>query len=334
MHMSESAIRKTEHEIVISALPPAVFRLLVDVGNWPTVFPPTVHVEHLERGDSEERFQIWATANGRARGWTSRRELDHDELRIRFRQESPAHPVAAMGGEWIVEALTGGRSRVRLRHDFRAVEDIPETIAWIHQAVDRNSETELAALRTAAERGDGDQRLFTFTDTILVDGAAADSYEFLYRAKEWEQRLAHVDRVSVDEEIPNVQLLEMDTRAADGSTHTTVSVRVCFPEHLIVYKQLRTPALLSLHTGQWRIRSDSDATVVTSQHTVAIAPEAVVGVLGEQATVEDAREFVRSTLSCNSLITLNAAKTYAQRHCADRQVTERAPSRAKTAPLA
>lgn len=328
--MSQSAIRKTEHEIVISALPPAVFRLLADVGNWPTVFPPTVHVEYLERGDTEERFQIWATANGKARGWTSRRELDHDELRIRFRQETPAHPVAAMGGEWIVEELAGGRSRVRLRHDFRAVEDTPEAIAWIHQAVDRNSETELAALRTAAERGEGDQRLFTFTDTILVDGAAADSYKFLYRAKEWE-RLAHVDRVSVDEEIPNLQLLEMDTRAADGSTHTTVSVRVCFPEHLIVYKQLRTPALLSLHTGQWTIRSDGDATVVTSQHTVAITPEAVTG---EQTTVEDARAFVRSTLSRNSLITLNAAKTYAQRHCADRQVTERAPSRAKTAPLA
>lgn len=311
--MSESTFRETEHEIVVSAPPPAVFSLIVDVDNWPTVFPPTVHVEYLERGDTEERIRIWATANGKARGWTSRRELDHDGLRIRFRQEASAHPVAAMGGEWIVEALAGGRSRVRLRHDFRSVEDTLETIAWIHQAVDRNSETELAALRAAAERGEGDQRLITFNDTVLVDGDAAGVYKFLYQAKEWEQRLAHVDRVSVDEEIPNLQLLEMDTRAADGSTHTTVSVRVCFPEHLIVYKQLRTPALMSVHTGQWTIRSAGDGTVATSRHTVAVAPEAVAGVLGEQATVEDAREFVRSALGRNSLMTLNAAKAYAER---------------------
>ncbi|MGH3982302.1 MAG: aromatase/cyclase [Pseudonocardiaceae bacterium] len=330
--MSESAVRQTEHQIVVSAPPPEVFRLLVDVGNWPTIFPPTIHVEHLEHGDTEERIRIWATANGKAHGWTSRRELDRDGLRIRFHQEASAHPVAAMGGEWIVEALAGGRSRVRLRHRFRAVDGTPETIAWIHRAVDRNSETELAALRAAAERGEGDQRLITVNDTVQVDGAAADVYRFLYQAKEWAQRLPHVDRVSVDEKIPHLQVLEMDTRAADGSTHTTVSVRVCFPEHRIVYKQLRLPALMSVHTGQWTIRNDGDVTVATSRHTVAIAPEAVAGVLGELATVEDAREFVRCALSRNSLMTLNAAKTYAERHPG--QVTERAPSRAKTAPLA
>ncbi|MGP4101905.1 aromatase/cyclase [Nonomuraea sp. KM90] len=308
--MATSAIHETEHQITVSAEPAAVYAVLADAGTWPAVFPPTVHVELLSHDDHEERIRIWATANGKPKGWTSRREFDRERLRIRFRQEKSSHPVAAMGGEWIVEPGGRGSTRVRLTHDFRAADDDSASVRWITNAVNRNSEAELAALRRAVE-SPGD-RLMTFEDSVTVRGSAAGVYEFLHRADLWHERLTHVAAITVTEETPNLQLMEMETRSRDGSTHTTTSVRVCFPDHLIVYKQLRTPPLLSLHTGRWTVRPDGDRTVVTSAHTVGIAADRVTDVLGAQGTVAQARDLARKALSGNSMLTLNAAKDYAE----------------------
>ncbi|MEV4432816.1 aromatase/cyclase [Streptomyces sp. NPDC049585] len=309
--MPESALQETAHEIVTAAAPDAVFAALADAPAWPAVFPPTVHVERIERTGSTERLRIWATANGALRGWTSRRELDERGRRIRFRQEVSAHPVAAMGGEWIVEEDGPGRTRVRLTHDFRAADDTTQTLQWIHRAVDRNSRAELEALRTAVERPDAGAP-FTFEDTVRIEGKAGDVYDFLYRSSLWAERLAHVARIEVTEDEPGLQHMEMDTRTPDGSVHTTVSARVCFPEERIVYKQLRTPPLLSLHLGTWTLRDEGGALAVTSAHTIAVVRSVIPAVLGEGAGEQEALEFVRGALGRNSLLTLNAAKEYAQ----------------------
>jgi len=72
---------EVEHEITVAAPAAAVYRLIAEVGNWPRIFPPTIHVEHVERGEHEERIRIWATANGEVRNWISRRVLDPAALR-------------------------------------------------------------------------------------------------------------------------------------------------------------------------------------------------------------------------------------------------------------
>ncbi|RAY12706.1 cyclase [Actinomadura craniellae] len=311
--MVQPEVHEAEHQIMVSAPAQRVFDLVADVGAWPRVFPPTVHIEHVERGETEERISIWATANGEVKGWTSRRHLDRGGLSVRFRQEVSQPPVASMGGEWVIEPVGETQSRVRLLHDFRAVGDDPEKVAWIRQAIDRNSDAELAALRSAAEQGNGpDELLLSFADSVRVAGPAKDAYDFVYDAARWKERLPHVSRVVLGEDTPNVQSLEMDTRAPNGSVHTTMSVRICFPHEKIVYKQLRTPALLSVHTGQWTFEEDADGTLITSAHTVVIAPAAVTTVLGEGKTVADARAFVRDALGRNSTATMNHAKAHVE----------------------
>ncbi|WNM31345.1 aromatase/cyclase [Streptomyces sp. Li-HN-5-11] len=312
--MTDTAVHETEHEIVLSAPPQVVFDLLAEVSDWPCVFPPTVHADYLERGEREERIRLWATANDEVKSWTSRRELDRGRLRIRFRQEVSQSPVAAMGGEWVIERQPSGRTRVRLKHDFRAVGDEPANVAWIRQAIDRNSAAELGSLEAAADRAlGGEDLLLSFEDQVRVDGPAKRVYDFLYAADSWPERLPHVARVELTETTPNVQILEMDTSTADGSVHTTRSVRVCFPDDRIVYKQLRTPALMSVHTGQWLIEEDERGTLITSVHTVVIEPSAVTRVLGGQATVSDARGYVREALGRNSTTTMRHAKDYAEK---------------------
>lgn len=312
--MSQPASKETEHTISVRAGAKDLYRLIADVENWPLLFPPTIHVRIEERREDSERMRIWATANGEVKTWTSRRVLDPDGGRITFRQERSQPPVGQMGGTWVIEPSSGSTCLVRLLHDYRAVDDDPEKLRWIDEAVDRNSQTELAALRDNAELATGSAELLaTFTDEVRVAGAGKDVFDFINEAGRWPERLPHVSRVDLREDTPGLQVLAMDTRAGDGSEHTTESVRVAFPDDTIVYKQLRMPPLMSLHTGIWRIVPDGDEVVASSTHTVAVNEANVPGVLGEGATVADARAFLRKALGGNSLATLEHAKRYAER---------------------
>ncbi|MFF8608934.1 aromatase/cyclase [Streptomyces sp. NPDC015346] len=311
--MPQQGLREVEHEIVISAPAEAVYRLIAEVENWPRIFPPTIYVDHVERGEREERIRIWATANGTAKNWTSRRTLDPESLTITFRQEVPAPPVAAMGGTWIIEPVSATESRVRLLHDYRAIDDDPESLAWIDEAVDRNSRSELAALKTNVEFAHAAEEItFSFEDTVQINGSAKDVFAFIDEGDKWEERLPHVATVRLEELSPGLQVLEMDTRAKDGSTHTTKSYRVCFPHQKIAYKQVTLPALMTLHTGYWTFAENEDGVAASSQHTVVLNTANIARVLGADATVADAREYVRTALSTNSRATLGFAKDYAE----------------------
>ncbi|MER6016629.1 aromatase/cyclase [Streptomyces anulatus] len=311
--MPQHAPREVEHEITVSAPAAAVYRLIAEVENWPRIFPPTIHVDHVERGEKDERIRIWATANGEAKNWTSRRTLDPRAGRIDFRQEVSAPPVASMGGAWVIEALSESESRVRLLHDYRAVDDDPQSLKWIDEAVDRNSRSELAALKTNVELAHLSEELtFSFEDSVRIDGEAKDAYDFINEAHLWSQRLPHVASVHLEESTTGLQTLEMDTRAKDGSTHTTKSFRVCFPHHGIAYKQVTLPALMVLHTGYWTFAESDGGVTASSQHTVVLNTENITKILGPAAGVAEAREYVRNALSTNSLATLGYAKTYAE----------------------
>jgi aromatase len=264
-------------------------------------------------------IRIWATANGEAKTWTSRREHDPSMLSVSFRQERSQPPVGGMGGRWVIQPITASRCHVRLLHDFVAATDDPADLEWINQAVDRNSNSELRALKAAAESVDSG-RYATFEDAVTVDGSALDVFSFLNDAQLWEQRLPHVARVVLDERTRGLQILEMDTMTRDRSVHTTRSVRVCSPPQLgsvpgsIVYKQVVLPDLLTLHTGRWLIEERGGGGVlVTSRHTVGIDAARVAELLGPGADLPAAHTAVRAALGGNSVATLRAAKEYAER---------------------
>ena len=308
-----SAVHRAVHEITVSASADRVYALIADVQKWPQLFGPTIHAEQVERDGQSEQIRIWATANETAKTWTSRRRLDPGARTIEFRQERSQHPVGGMGGTWTIEPLAGAECNVRLTHDYFAATADPADLDWIAQAVDRNSTVELQALKSAAEADDA-RTLLTFADTVEVNGAAADVYDFINEADQWEKRLPHVLKVSLREDEPGLQILEMDTRAGDGSVHTTKSVRVCAPHHDIRYKQVVLPGLLTLHTGRWLIEERAPSLVsVTSEHTIRIDESRITAILGEDADLAAAQAFVRRALSGNSLATLEHAKAYAER---------------------
>jgi len=314
MSMSQPGHREVEHEIKVQAPAAEVYELVADVTSWPQMFPPSVHVEYLERSGSQERIQLWATAHGEAKTWISRRELDPAALRIAFHQERSTPPVGAMGGTWTVAPLSAGECHVRLLHEYRAVDDDPANLTWIEEAVERNSQSELAALKAHAELRSGSAELLvTLHDSVTIDGSAQDAYDFVNEAQLWSERLPHVARVALQEDTPGLQVLEMETRTGDGSTHTTRSVRVTFPPERIAYKQIQVPALMTLHTGLWTFTDTADGVTASSRHTVVLNEATIASVLGPDAGIADARAFVTTALSTNSLATLGHAKAYAEK---------------------
>lgn len=312
--MTVTSHREVRHEVTVDAPPARVYQLIARAEDWPRVFPPVVHVERIESTGDTERLRMWATGNGEPFGWVSRRVLDPAGGRVEFRQEVCSPPVAAMGGSWVVQALPAGGCLVRLVHDYRAVDDDPRALEFVAAAVERNSDAELAALKAAAE-ADPDQAarlLLSFDDSVLVDGAMSDVYDYLNEANRWAERLPHVDRISLSERTPGLQLMEMHTRIKDGSAHTTTSVRVCFPPDRIVYKQVGLPQPLTLHTGRWLLAREGGRVRATSHHTAMINLAHIRTMLGPGTTIARARAFIRDALGTNSLATLNHARAYAE----------------------
>jgi aromatase len=313
--MPTSGTRHAAHSITVRAPAVQTYRLIAEAEQWPHIFPPTVHVDLLGREGEQERLQIWAMANDQLKTWTSRRWLDPAVLRVEFRQEASQSPVAEMAGAWLVEPVTDTQCEVHLEHDYRAVDDDPDSLEWIRRAVDRNSTAELSALKTHAELASGATDLrVSFADTVDVRGGVQDVYDFLNEAQRWVERLPHVAKAVLWEDSPGVQLLDMDTRTKDGAIHSTRSVRLTFPCTRIVYKQMVAPALLTSHCGAWLLCDNGSSVRVTSKHTVVLNPANIAGVLGDSADVADARRFVRTALSANSLVTLQHAKQFAEQH--------------------
>jgi aromatase len=303
-----------EHRIAVAAPAEAVYQLIARAENWPLIFPPVVHVDRIQHTGDTERLRMWATANGKPFAWTSARVLDAARRRIEFRQEACTPPAAAMGGSWLVESDPEGCCVVRLVHRYRAVDDDPDGLAFLDAAVESNSEAELAALKARAEADPetADSLLLSFDDSVSVDGALKDVYDYLNDAQLWAERLSHVDRIALVEEQPGLQVMEMDTRIKDGSPHTTTSVRVCFPPDRIVYKQVGLPKPLRVHTGYWRLAEEDGRVTATSHHTAVLNAEYIPTLLGPDATVAQARAFIRDALGTNSLATLGHAKAYAE----------------------
>ncbi|MFF4083776.1 aromatase/cyclase [Streptomyces sp. NPDC001777] len=312
--MSGERVHRTTHSVEVAAPAGVVYGMISNAVQWPLFFPPNVHVERLEFDGRDERLRMWAVANGQVRSWLSRRVQDPEARRIDFRQQHPQAPVETMNGSWTVQERSGGTSLLTLLHDFTVIDDRPEDVSWTERAVDTNSTAELTQLKRLAERWTRlDELVLSFEDAVRVKGPAELVYDFLYRVGDWPELVPHVARLDLTEDAPGVQVMAMDTRTADGATHTTESVRICFPHAgRIVYKQTRTPALMEAHTGEWSVLPDESGVTVISQHNVVLREEAVERVLGEGADLARARRYVREALGRNSTATLNLAKRHAE----------------------
>ncbi|MEV7289260.1 aromatase/cyclase [Streptomyces sp. NPDC093252] len=307
-------LTEVTHRIDVPSDAEAAYRIVADVTLWPLYFPPTVRAERLSFDGREEHLRIWALADGELRTWRSRRVLDPERRRVAFHQSHPKPPVAEMGGAWRVEERPGGGCTVVLDHHYRAVDDDPAHLARIERAVEHNSTAELENLRRAVLRsGEEAELLLEFTDTETVHGPLPEVYAFLHDADQWPARLDHVAALDLREDSEGLQVLRMDTKAPDGSVHTTVSGRVCERDRRIVYKQTTLPPALQAHNGEWLFEETAPGVVrVTARHQVLLSPEGIAALPEPPASLDAARAAVRGALGGNSRATMARARAFVE----------------------
>ncbi|MEV7347027.1 aromatase/cyclase [Streptomyces sp. NPDC093544] len=311
--MSVEFADRTTHKVQVSAPAGVVYALIADAVNWPLHFAPSIHVERLEFDGERERLRTWCVMDGRLKSWTSWRYLDPVKRCVEFRQELPAPPLSALGGIMSVRPQGPHSSEIELLYGFSVTGDLPDDVAWVERAVDVHSRLQLAGLKAVAERWTRlDELVLSFEESVHVNGPAELVYDFLYRAGDWPQTVPHVTRADLTEDVPGVQRMTMETLTEYG-THTTNSVRICFPHaERIIYKETATPTLLESHTGEWSVVPDERGVTVTAQHTVVLREESIAAELGEHASLAHARRHVREALGRNCRVLLALAKQHAE----------------------
>ncbi|MET8976879.1 aromatase/cyclase [Streptomyces sp. NPDC004539] len=300
------------HEIEVEASPSAVYELITNVSLWPVIFRPTVHTEVLERTARGDRFEIWATlAGSEVSAWRSRRAFDAAGWRVTFGQDHENPLFGRMGGGWTCVPLAGGRTRVVLEHRCTPPPDRAGARERIVRDLDTNGAAELDALRTVSVLPGGfDRWRSTFTESVELAGPAKAAREFVWDADRWPERLPHVAGLDLVEQPGGAQEMTMETRAPDGSVHTTRSVRLLLPDGSIVYKQTRPPRALLGHSGRWDFRSGPAGSSMSSTHTVLLDPAGAAEVFGAGVPAREAVHRVRTALSANSRVTMERAALY------------------------
>ncbi|MFI6317041.1 aromatase/cyclase [Nonomuraea sp. NPDC050556] len=300
-------------EITVPAPAETLYAIVADVSSWPQFHPSAVHAEVCLRDLSGTLIRHWALADHESvRTWRARWQFDPAANRIRFAHETPPAPFRSLSGEWAFADLPDGSCQVTLRHTLTFLPGDRERAEAMVAVVARNTQELLDSARDAATRREELRSLvLSFEDRVFIAGSIRDVYTFLYEANEWPDRIPHVSRLALEQPAPDIQFFDMDTKAPDGSTHSTRSVRVCRPNHLIVYKQIVLPALLDAHTGHWSFLETPEGVLASARHTVTIKRSAL-GLLGDEATLSDARRYLRRALSIHSVRNLNLAKEYAE----------------------
>ncbi|WP_328406276.1 aromatase/cyclase (plasmid) [Streptomyces sp. NBC_00390] len=309
-----SPVLATVHRGTAPVPPEFLFDVVADAEKWPQFFAPAVHAEYLERGDDTDVVRRWfLTPDEDVKVRTARRHLDRDGLRITLDDTEPDASRVSSRVEWTFTNVSDGAAEVELRHELVPAEGLTtadrEALAT---ELERNSAAQLAAVVDQGNRRELlEQLVLSFEDPLFVAGRPEDAYEVLYEADKWPDRIAHVSRLDMTEDVPGIQFFDMDTKTPDGVPHTTRSVRICLEPRLIVYKQTTLPPLLDAHTGHWRFTTTPEGLIVSARHTVTIKPSAL-SLLGEGTTIQDARKYLRNVLSANSMKNLQLAKAFAE----------------------
>lgn len=148
--MAGLRIRTTRHTIRVAAPPQRLYQMIANVDHWPHVFDSVLAVEHIGWSGTGERVRFWGTFGDRRDSWVSSREVNPKRMQLRFRQEGAAHPLASLGGLWIV-VPKGVGAVVALDHYYTVVDDDPVEAKRLDETIDQTGIDMLDALRRAAE---------------------------------------------------------------------------------------------------------------------------------------------------------------------------------------
>ncbi len=305
------------HEAQVRSPAGEVYRLLADLGSWPWIFAPFVHLERLGAegaagaGGDPERIGMWSVSGDTVERWVVRRRLDEAGLRIDLSPETPHPPVTAMRRSWTVAAESERVCSIRLEHECRVSGAEPGAAEAVADTVEELGRREVAAVCRAAETASLEPELLvTVDDAVVIAAPPAAVYQALHRADAWPSFMPHVARAEVRASAPGSHLLELETIEPHGGRLVTRAARVGLAPGTIAYKQLLLPPLGASHHVRWAITGRPGGSTVTSRQRVVLRRSGIAAVLGDRAGVPGARSFVRAELGGKVRLILQAVREH------------------------
>lgn len=167
--------------------------------------------------------------------------------------------------------------------------------------------------------------MYEAEDSIDIAAPVETVYRFIEAADCWPYFLPHVLRTTLEYDSFGRQIVSMQTHAENQVVSTT-SLRVCTPYTSITFEQTTRPAWLACHSGRWVFARRGTATRLSVEHRVAIDAIHAHAIPVDRDTPAEAEARVGRIVLRNSLATMQAIKTLAERGMTPESVRTNASS--------
>lgn len=312
-------LHRTEHDALVAAPAADVLALLDALTDWPLLMARIVHVEPLTEDGPVRLAHIWSLSALGIDDTVCRITPGPDDAELTVALVAARPPASALSLRWRAEPDGTEHSKVTLTQEFEAIADDPEAVRLLRRLLGTLADSDLSSVRRAAAiHAAYPACRFSFSNRVpLAPDASADAaFDFLSRPEKWPSHLPGVALVSLHEERPGTQRLELSVEEPDGWLREERSARLCLPQQLrIVQKNLRPRTPLFSHMSVYSVTrgTDGEAGSVSCQHTMVLDPLAVAPAFGLDATFAEAAEEVRRAVSAESLLTLRWAALVGER---------------------
>jgi aromatase len=264
------------HRITLAAPPEVVYDLVADNAHTPRLSPTVVHIERLEGDAGHDVIQRWVVDGGVPRTWRVARTLDAAGGRISFDQLIAAPPVAAMHGEWWIQAGAEGGTEVELSHAWTLTDSGEEAARRVAGRMDSGIGGQLRGLKHFAEHLDALTRHeFTDETSVFLPTPPVETVDGFWDPARWPELLPDCRKVTVAAEAERCLSVDLGTTAS-GSVLRRCYVRPTAT--LIVWKQTEgLPPFCRSVRGEVRARPTAGGSTVSVRRTDSLDPAVLAG---------------------------------------------------------
>jgi ribosome-associated toxin RatA of RatAB toxin-antitoxin module len=290
------------HSIQCGAPPEVVYAVISDSAQWPELLAPCDRVTVLESDAGGELIEVRARVGGVPMCWRSRRTFRPEVHGVDAAIVEPMPLVADMRTSWRIVPVDAGTSLVVLEHDYtlRAeVAGLVDEVATHEQAhrfiadgIHRNSTTELADIRAAAECRVAERRTGAARHSVVCVAPVDTVYQLVRDTRNWPRIFeACLDAVVLERD-GDVELVrihaEQEGEPVSWCTRRTYHDGI----HRIDYELTEPMPFLADMRGQWRVVPlDEHRCLLTVERRWTLLPD-VSGIRGGIDTVAEAARFV------------------------------------------
>jgi len=144
----------TDNEVVINAPRDFVWKRMMDIESWPTLFSEYANAEVLEEEGNYVKFRLTTHPDpdydGKVWSWISERTADPDTFQSKSKRIETG-PFEYMSIEWYFEEDDGG-TKMRWVQDFSMKPEAPADDAGAEEYMNKNTKVQMGVIKEKLEK--------------------------------------------------------------------------------------------------------------------------------------------------------------------------------------